>query len=102
MSSQPYSFHVKLVYPEALFKCLAQGHKCHAWSVNPRHDDLTTRTKSDTHFGFNHMHQCVLALYTWYFPEFCGRNHRHTAWVGFEPSTLCSSRAVPYQLDSLN
>ena len=23
------------------------------------------------------IHQCVLAMYTQYFPEFCEQNHRH-------------------------
>ena len=44
------------------------------------------------HFDFTHIHRCVLALYTRYFPELCEKNHRHITW-GLAP-TIFASRAV--------
>ena len=43
----------------------------------------------DINFGITHIHRCVLALYTQYFPELCEqKNHRHITWSGFEPTTF--------------
>ena len=36
---------------------------------------------------FTHLHRCVIALYTQYFPESCENNHMHKTRVGFEPMT---------------
>ena len=42
------------------------------------------------------LHQCVIALSTQYFSEFCEKSHRHTL-EGNEPSTFAmNSRAVSY------
>ena len=45
------------------------------------------------------IHQCVLAVYTWYFPEFCENKSQayDSSWI--RTHELCSSRAVSYQLD---
>ena len=49
-------------------------------------------------FGFIHVHRCVLALYTRYFPELCENKSQVYYVGGIRTHDLCNSRAVGYCL----
>ena len=49
-------------------------------------------------FWFYHIHRCVLALYTQYFPESCEKISQACYSGGIRTHDPCNSRAVSYQL----